>query len=106
MATGGYVFKSKAMQAQQAKQAEREQKASTVLAQIGAQFVRVKQRVEELWGERGTNRAVRQRDFAAVKEMGTLRDEDGNYNAVRTAKQLDEIKTILIKIADSKGASE
>lgn len=58
-----YQFKSKTLQAIQAK---REQQAREVVTGIAADFNRVKQKVEELYGERGQNSAVRRQELAAA----------------------------------------
>lgn len=58
-----YQFKSKTLQAIQAK---REQQAREVVTGIAADFNRVKQKVEELYGERVQNSAVRRQEFSAA----------------------------------------
>ncbi len=58
-----YQFKSKTLQAIQAK---REQQAREVVTGIAADFNRVKQKVEELYGERGQDSAVRRQELASA----------------------------------------
>lgn len=102
-----YIFKSKALQAQNAKNAknaEREASARSLLAQIGAQFVRVKQSVEELWGERGSNRALRVSDFAVFKARRARRDND--YTMADVRRDIADIKAKLAKIAEIKGPAK
>jgi len=48
-------------------QAKQEQQAKDLVARIGKEFSRVKQSTEELTGERGENRAIRQSDLAGLK---------------------------------------
>jgi len=99
-----YVFKSKALQAQQAKQAERAQQATTLFNQISSQFLKVKQRVEELWGERGVNRAVRVSDLSTLKDLSP--NPGGDDGSARLYSDVELIKEALKKIANSKGAAE
>ena len=58
-----YQFKSKTPQAIQAK---RQQQAREVVTGIAADFNRVKQKVEELYGERGQDSAVRRQELASA----------------------------------------
>lgn len=57
------VYKSKAMQAIQANKAQREGAAAAEIAKMRLELERLKRKVEELTGERGTNPAVRKAEF-------------------------------------------
>lgn len=101
-----YVFKSQALRDQQARNEAKEKEARSLLAKIGAEFVRIKQNVEELWGERGSNRAARQKDFSVFATMGKIRKDDGAYEINTVVAEIEKIKEELAKIARAKGASK
>jgi hypothetical protein len=100
-----YQFKSKTLQAIQAK---REQQAREVVTGIAADFNRVKQKVEELYGERGQNSAVRRTELspapsAGMKTEAIARDGDVTYqefNRLRT--DVENLYKLLSQIANKK----
>lgn len=98
-----YQFKSKTLQAIQAK---REQQAREVVTGIAADFNRVKQKVEELYGERGQNSAVRRQELAAAATVKMLsgsigRDGDVTYQEFnRLRADVENLYKLLAQIAN------
>lgn len=94
--------KSRTMQMIQAKQ---EQQAKDLVARIGKEFSRVKQSTEELTGERGENRAVRQADFAGLTRakltaktiLSGAGVQERDFNMLK--QDVDNLYRLLAKIA-------
>ena len=60
------VYKSKAMQAIQAKKAESNSAAATEIAKLRIEVDRLTRKVQELMGERGDNPAIRKKDVESL----------------------------------------
>lgn len=94
-----YQFKSKTLQAIQAK---REQQAREVVTGIAADFNRVKQKVEELYGDRVQDSAVRRQEFAAagtVKMQSGLVSRDGDVTYLEFNRLRADVENIYILLA-------
>lgn len=99
-----YQFKSKTLQAIQAK---REQQAKETISAIAQSFNRVKQITEELTGERGGNRAVRQADISPAKTY-KLKSEKfgvfgGDVDAAAYNRLVDDVHAIYALLAKIAG---
>lgn len=93
-------FKSKTLQAIQDKKVAEKQSAADKIIQA---FTRVKQRVDELVGERKGNRAIRQSDFDPARTVRLKSEPVGDipspteFNRLRT--DVENIYRLLAKIA-------
>ena len=99
-----YQFKSKTLQAIQAKQ---EQQAKETVSLIAQQFARVRQSTEELTGERGSNRAVRQTDIAPAKTYKLKSAKfgmfGGDVDAAAYNRLVDDVHAIYALLAKIAG---
>ncbi len=96
-----YQFKSKTLQAIQAK---REQQAREVVTGIAADFNRVKQKVEELYGERGQNSAIRRQELAGltrvkIKTGGILVETTMEQRIAALQEDVENLYKLLAQIA-------
>ena len=87
-----YQFKSKTLQAIQAK---KEQQAKETVSLIAQQFNRVRQSTEELTGERGSNRAVRQEDFAPA---ATVKLKSTNVGDVPSKQEFNRLRADVVNL--------
>lgn len=99
-----YQFKSKTLQAIQAK---REQQAKETISAIAQAFNRVKQTTEELAGERGGNRAIRQADISPAKTYKLKSAKfgmfGGDVDAAAYNRLVDDVHAIYALLAKMAG---